>query len=126
MINHKRILVVDNEPMVLFTFRQTLQALGKTNEIVTARSGPEALREIRKKPCDLVITALTLPGMNGIELTETIRVLNPEATVVWITTDDSRGFASDAKRLGVTCCREKPLEIQEILQLAKDALGDDE
>jgi DNA-binding NtrC family response regulator len=126
MVAYKRILVVDRDAAVLFVFSHALQALGETNEIVTAGNGVEALNEFRKRPFDLVITCLEMPGLDGIELTASIKASNPEAAVIWVTIDSSYKFASDAERLGVVCCRDKPLEIWEILQLAKDALSDDE
>jgi CheY-like chemotaxis protein len=123
MIAHKRILVVDDEAMVLFIFNDTLQALGKTNEIVTAQSGLEALNEFKEKPFDLVITDLSMPGMDGVQLTEAIRTLNPETAVIWITAYGCHNVVSDAERLGVITCRDKPLEVPEILQMAREALN---
>jgi DNA-binding NtrC family response regulator len=126
VVAYKRILVVDDDAAVLFVFRETLRALGKTNEIVTAQSGLEALNEFRKKPFDLVVTDLKMPDMSGVELTEAIKALNSETPVIWITAHGAYQFTSDAERLGVTSCRDKPLEIWQILQLVQDALSDDE
>jgi DNA-binding NtrC family response regulator len=122
MIAHKRILVVDDEAMVLFIFNATLQELGNGNEIVTAQNGHEALEAFRKQPFDLVITDLSMPGMDGIQLTEAIKAAQPDTAVVWITAYGCHNVTSDASRLGVVGCRDKPLEVQEILQMAKEAL----
>jgi CheY-like chemotaxis protein len=46
---------------VLFVFRETLSALGKTNEIVTAQNGLEGLNEFNKKPFALIVTNLKMP-----------------------------------------------------------------
>jgi DNA-binding NtrC family response regulator len=126
MVAYKRILVVDDDPAVLFVFNETLQALDRTNEIVTAQNGLEALSELGKKPFDLVITDLNMPDMDGVQLTEAIRALHSEMPVIWVTGLTPYNFASDAERLGVICCRDKPLEIWQILQLARDAFSDDE
>jgi DNA-binding NtrC family response regulator len=123
MVTGKRILVVDSDAAVLFVYGQALQALGTSNEIVTAPNGFEAVDEFRKKPFDLVITGLKIARMDGIELTEAIKALKPETAVIWITAHGARNFASDADRLGVICCRDKPLEIREILQLVEEALS---
>jgi CheY-like chemotaxis protein len=123
MTEHKRILVVDDEPMVLFILHDALQALGSDYEIVTARNGLEALSSAQKSPFDLVITDLSMPGMGGIELTEAIKTQRPATPVIWITAYDSHDARADAKRLHVYSCRDKPLEISEILCLAKTALG---
>jgi CheY-like chemotaxis protein len=80
-----RILIVDDDPMVLFVFRDTLRDLGRGYEIVTTPSGLRALEEVSRKPVDLVITDLDMPDLNGIELTEAIGQASPDTAVVWIT-----------------------------------------
>jgi DNA-binding NtrC family response regulator len=126
MVACKRILVVDDEPMVLFIFEQALKALGKSNRIVTALSGLEALNEFRKEPFGLVITDLSMPGMDGIELTEAIKALSPNTAVIWITAYGCLAVVSQAVRLGVLTCRDKPIEVHEILRMARDALSGDQ
>jgi DNA-binding NtrC family response regulator len=123
MIAHKRILIVDDEAMVLFIFNDTLQSLGNTNEIITAQSGLEALNEFRKESFDLVITDLSMPGIDGVQLTEEIKALNPDTAVIWITAYGCHNVVTEAERLGVVYCRDKPLEVQEILHMARNALA---
>jgi CheY-like chemotaxis protein len=123
MIDQKRILVVDDEPTVLFILHDTLQALGSGYEIVTAQNGLEALDSARKDPFDLVITDLSMPDLNGIELTEAIKTQRPATPVIWITAYGSRNVLADARRLDVHSCRDKPLEVSEILYMAQEALG---
>jgi CheY-like chemotaxis protein len=124
MTAHKRILVVDDEAIVLLIFHDTLEALGDSYEIVTAQSGLEALDEARKKPFDLVITDMSMPGMDGVQLTEAIKTLHSDTAVIWITAYGCYHVSSEAERLGVITCRDKPLEVHEILQMTKDALAD--
>lgn len=119
----KRILVVDDEPAVLFVLHDTLMALGSEYEIVAADNGLEALDCVKKNPVDLVITDLSMPDMGGIELTEAIKAQRPNTPVIWITAYGSYNVYADAERLNVFSCRDKPLEISEILDLAKGALA---
>ena len=118
-----RVLVVDDDPMVLFVFSDTLRDLGDAYEIVTAQSGLKALDEVKEEPFDLVITDLTMPELNGVELTEAIRQTSPDTAVVWITAYGCHGRSADAARLEVYRCYDKPLEVDEILQIAREALG---
>jgi DNA-binding NarL/FixJ family response regulator len=117
-----RILVVDDDPMVLFAFRDTLRDLGDAYEIVTAQSGLKALDGVKEKPFDLVITDLSIPDLSGVELTEAIRRESPDTAVVWITAYGCHSVSSDAARLDIHGCYDKPLEVDEILQVARDAL----
>jgi two-component system response regulator YesN len=118
-----RILVVDDDPMVLFVFRDTLRDLVDAYEIVTAQSGLKALDEVKEEPFDLVITDLSMPDLGGIELTEAIRRESPDTVVVWITAYGCQRMSSVATRLDIHRCYDKPLEVDEILQVARDALG---
>jgi DNA-binding NtrC family response regulator len=123
MTVRKRILVVDDEAMVLFIFGDTLQALGEGYEIVTAQSGQEALDLAQKTPFDLVITDLSMPGIGGVQLTEAIKAKSPNTVVIWITAYGCHNVSAEADRLHVFRCRDKPLEVSEILQMAREALN---
>jgi DNA-binding NtrC family response regulator len=122
----RRILIVDDDPAVLMVFRDTLRGLGESHEIVTAQNGLDALEAFRKKPFDLIITDMKMPGMDGVQLTEHVKAHSPETSVIWVTAHGAYNYAADAQRLGVIYCIDKPLEVWQILQLAKDALSDDE
>jgi DNA-binding NarL/FixJ family response regulator len=117
------VLVVDDDPMVLFVFRDTLRRLGDVYEIVATQSGLKALDEVKEKPFDLVITDLTMPDLGGLELTEAIRQTSPNTAVVWITAYGCHNVSTDASRLKIHRCYDKPLEVDEILQIAREALG---
>jgi CheY-like chemotaxis protein len=118
-----RVLVVDDDPMVLFVFRDILSGLGDGYEIVAIQSGLEALDGVREEPFDLVITDLTMPDLGGVELTEAIRQTSPDTAVVWITAYGCHNVSTDAARLKIHRCYDKPLEVDEILQIAREALG---
>ena len=118
----RRILVVDDDPMVLLVFRDILGALGDAYEVVATQSGLEALDEVKQEPFDLVITDLNMPDLGGIELTEEIRQATPDTAVVWITAYGCRSRSMDAARLQIHSCYDKPLEVEEILQIACEAL----
>jgi DNA-binding NtrC family response regulator len=123
MTPRRRILLVDDDPMILLVFRDTLMELGNAYEIASTTTGLDALDEVEKEPVDLVITDLNIPDLGGVELTEAIRELSADTTVVWITAYGCHTVSADATRLGVHRCYDKPLEVDEILALAREALG---
>ena len=82
---NKRILLVDDEERVLFVLSSSLKKLGDDVEIVTAANGWEAWQMAQRSPFDLLITDLSMPVMDGIELTRAIKALYPQTAVVWIT-----------------------------------------
>jgi DNA-binding NtrC family response regulator len=122
MSEHKRILSVDDEERVLLVLRDSFATPGDDFEIVTARSGLEAVRKIKDTAFDLVITDLRMGDMDGVDLTEAIRTWDLAAMVIWITVYDCHKMQPEAERLGVYRCLDKPLEIEEIRKTVRKAL----
>jgi DNA-binding NtrC family response regulator len=118
----KRILLVDDEEGVLFVLSNTLKKLGDGVEIVTAHNGWEAWRYAQASPFDLIITDLRMPVMDGVELTQAIRTLTADTTVIWMTAYGAHLRGAEVERLQVYRCLEKPLQVTEIRRVASEAL----
>jgi len=118
----KRILIVDDEARVLLILHDTLKRLGDSFEVLTAQSSSEALIKIQQQSFDLVITDLRMPGMDGVELTRALKHICPTTRVIWITAYGCHKASDDFLKLGVFRCLDKPLEIKQIRQVAKEAL----
>ncbi|MBQ4074697.1 MAG: response regulator transcription factor [Clostridia bacterium] len=67
----KRILLVDDEPLILKGLRFTLEQEGY--EILTAADGEEALKVFFEQPVDLVLLDVMLPKLDGIQVCQRIR-----------------------------------------------------
>lgn len=67
----KRILLVDDEPLILKGLRYTLEQEGY--DILTAADGEEALQVFFEQPIDLVLLDVMLPKMDGIQVCQRIR-----------------------------------------------------
>jgi DNA-binding NtrC family response regulator len=117
------ILIVDDEERVLFVLQNALRKLEKDFKVLTAHTADDALRKARDGCCDVVITDLIMPDIDGIEFTEQIRDMEGAPTVVWMTAYGCQSFKTEAERLGVFRCVEKPIEIHQIRQLAQEALA---
>ena len=127
MSEQKHILVVDDDERVLLILDRTLRTLENGYRIETAQSGQEALEKARQVPIALLMTDLVMPGMDGVELTEAIRDLNADAAVIWMTAHGCHRFSSEAARLSIHDCLEKPIRVKDIrqavLKALKDAIG---
>lgn len=121
--NRRMILIVDDEERVLFVLRNALTKLDSDFDVVTASTGEDGLRKARDVPFDLVITDLIMADMDGVEFTEKIRRLRSQVAVVWMTAYGCQSFKSEAERLGVYRCIEKPLEIHEFREVARQAMA---
>jgi two-component system response regulator HydG len=122
----KRVLVVDDEVNVRFVMHDALARLGGEYEVVTAQNGHEAMEKITAMPFDLILTDLRMPDMDGVELTEAIRASHPNAVVIWMTAYGCHHVRAQAARLRVYDCLDKPVELPEILRIAREALAGSE
>ncbi len=120
MYSCKRILIVDDEPQVVFVLRHSLRKLGNAYEILTATNGQEALDKIKVTSFNLLITDLAMPGMNGVALTENARTIDPNLKIVWLTAYDH--WKAEAERLGVYRYMLKPVDIDLVRQIVQEEM----
>jgi HD-like signal output (HDOD) protein len=74
----KRILFVDDEPMVLSGLQRSLRAMGQEWEMAFVTSGSEALQRMAQQPFDIIVTDMRMPGMSGTELLEEVKHRFPQ------------------------------------------------
>jgi len=115
-----RVIVADDEEIVLSLVRDTLEDEGL--EVEVALNGPEALKLIEATPADLIITDIRMPHMNGIELASRARELCPEVVVIFMTGYADLNSAKDAIKQGAFEYILKPFELTEIRQAVAKAV----
>jgi CheY-like chemotaxis protein len=84
---HGKVLLVEDDELVLTTTAQLLEELGAT--VTKARSAEDALRRLEAASFDLVIADYRLPGSSGVELVRQARQKQPMITAALITGDPS-------------------------------------
>ena len=112
------VLLVDDEPGVLFTLSELLAERG--HRVLTARSGDEALTKL--EDADTVVTDLSMPGMDGLELTGHIVQRDPTLPVLLLTAHGSERVAVAAMKQGAYDYLAKPFDIDEIAVVIERAL----
>ncbi len=117
----KKVLVVDDDRRVLELLREFLQRMGL--EVTTAATGPDALAIIEKGDLDVLLTDLVLPGIDGLELLESLGRMPMPPVAVVLTGHGSIESAVRAMRLGAFDYITKPLHLEEIRIVLKKALG---
>ncbi len=115
-----RILAVDDEKIILDSFRKTLVGAGYS--IDTVEEGSEALGLIRKHDYDFVFTDLRMPGMDGVEVTKAVRHLRPDIDVIVITGYASIESAVETVRFGAMDYVQKPFTEDELLECVNTSL----
>jgi two-component system response regulator AtoC len=112
------VLLVDDEPGVLFTLSEVLTDRG--HRVVTARSGAEALTKL--DDAETVVTDLSMPGMDGLELMTQIVARDPALPVLLLTAHGSERVAVAAMKQGAYDYLAKPFDIDEITVVIERAL----
>lgn len=109
----KRILLVEDDRLARFAIKDLLERNGF--EVVEAADGRAAVSLYRPGAFLAVITDLKMPGMNGIEVLETLRSQDPQAAVIVITAYGTIETAVEAIRKGAADYVTKPFDAAEIL-----------
>ena|ERR1017187_232820 len=106
----RRILVVDDEPLV----RQTVQMLlnGDGYVVDEAESGTEALAVFEPGKFDLIFTDYFMPAMKGDELAAAIKKRSPSQPVVMLTAYPEKLQSSDCPLGGIDSFICKPFELE--------------
>lgn len=108
----KRILVVDDEPLVCDAVKMMLEFDGHVVE--TAGSAKAALLLIEKEQYDVVITDFEMPMVKGDELAAVIKARNPRQPVVMITAYAEMLRASGNPLTGIDSIISKPFLLEDL------------
>jgi len=115
-----RILAVDDEPVILDSFRKILVLAGYS--VDTVESGQEALGLVRKNDYDFVFTDLKMPGMDGLDVTKAVKHLRPDIDVAIITGYGTIETAVSGMKYGASDYVEKPFTEDELVEFANRLL----
>src|SRR3989304_8618017 len=92
-------------------------------EGVPAHTGPEALEKIPWLPPNLMMLALRLPEMHGLEVLERAKTADPDLEVIVITAVHEVETAVEAMRLGAFTYVVKPFDVDQLRDLTERALA---
>ena len=120
MVAARKVLVVDDEPLVTMGCSRILGEVGY--EVDIACNGQEGLSRAFGERFDLVVTDLRLPDLDGMELVRALRKQRPGTAVIIITGYGSVPSAVEAVKLGVADYVEKPFTPRQIADVVDRAL----
>ena len=113
------ILLVDDD----HSLRNMLSfVLGKEGyQVDEAVSGMDALKKLKTRKYDLVISDIRMPGLNGIDLLKKIKTHDQELPVIMITAYAATHDAIEAMKLGAEDFLEKPVDMKVLLEKISEA-----
>jgi DNA-binding NtrC family response regulator len=109
----KKILVIDDEPIVRISCKRTLVPEGY--DVTLADSGRAGIEILEKDPFDLILLDLKMPDMGGIDVLKVIMERWPATKVIIVTGYSTVDTAVEALRLGAFNHIEKPFTPDSIL-----------
>ncbi len=115
-----RLLVVDDEAAALKNLSHLFRKEGY--EVVARQSGQAALKELREKEFDVVLTDLRMKGVDGLVVLRQAREAQPDVEVIVITGHATLDSAVGAMKEGAFHYVAKPYRLDEVRQVVKSAL----
>ncbi len=119
-MSQRTILIVEDEELMRSILRRLLEGSGY--EVVTADSAEAALSAFAENEISVTLTDIKMSGMDGIELLDRLKGIDPEALVVVMTAFSSVDTAVAALRKGAYDYVTKPFVNEDILQTVKNAI----
>jgi CheY-like chemotaxis protein len=117
----KRVLVVDDEPMIRQLVADFLVDAGYLTQ--TAANGSEALRVMKQLKPDAIVLDLMMPTLDATGFVELLR-LNPHySRVPIVVMTAAYNAAEEAARLGAQACVSKPFEMEDLVDKVGQLIG---
>ncbi|MCK5153220.1 MAG: sigma-54-dependent Fis family transcriptional regulator [Spirochaetales bacterium] len=115
-----KILIIDDEPGIRTVLSDIIR--DEHHQVLTAGDGFEGLAILKEESVDLVILDVWLPNMGGIDVLKEIKKEYPNIEVIMISGHANIDIAVKAVKLGAYDFLEKPLSLDKIINLIKNAL----
>jgi CheY-like chemotaxis protein len=119
----KSILIADDDAALLVILAEAFCLNGHWCNVLTARSGAEALDILKAMPVDLVLTDLDMPDMDGFELLSQMRTRHSAVPVLVMTGAASKHTEERLRELGVSHYVTKPLNLRHLANEVTDRLA---
>ena len=113
-----KILIIDDERAIRNTLKEILETEGY--EVDVAETGEVGLTKVGKTDYDLVFSDVKMPGLDGIEFLEKAQLHCP---VIMISGHGNIETAVEAMKKGAWDFMEKPLDLNRLLQMTKNAIA---
>ncbi len=116
MSTKARVLLVDDEPLVLDSLHAIVSHEGKY-DIDLAENGTIALNKTLQEDYSIIVTDLMLRDITGIELLKTVKARKPETQVIMVSGKGTIDFAVEAMKMGTFDFLTKPYSPPHLLQI---------
>ncbi len=113
------VLVVDDEPGIRQSFKMVLK---DRFHVLLAEDGKQAIETLTKNPVDLILLDILLPDINGLDLLEKLKAIDPSPEVIMVTAVKEIQTAVRAIKLGAYEYIIKPFLVDDVIHIINRAL----
>jgi DNA-binding NarL/FixJ family response regulator len=118
-----RILIVDDEELVLSSIEYMFHQLDDMRVAATARNGQEALQQLEHQAVDMLLLDMQMPVMDGLSLIRHIRATGSQLPILVLTTFQEKEAIVQALASGANGYLLKGVETDKLLQSIRDVLN---
>jgi DNA-binding NtrC family response regulator len=118
----KRVLVVDDDQVILSSFAHSLSKHGY--DVETAETGHEAIEKCKSGSYDLTLLDIRLPDMDGTQLLEQLQEIEPKMITIMVTGYASLDSALRSLILQANAYVLKPVDPDELLKVVRATLNE--
>ena len=119
----KKILIVEDNQVVGDALKLTISNMDASYEAVCVYDGYQALDLVRQTFFDLVITDYCMPGIDGLELRETIQEISPKTEIIVISAFQEDAIAQVFSEMSVENFLPKPFSYEQIHRIVKNTIA---
>ncbi len=120
-MSEAKILIVDDEEELRENLRDLLEFFGY--EVVAASSGEEALKLFSSQDFNAALFDIQLPGIDGLELLQRIKKIQPDLPVAMVSASSVRGVLAQAEQYGADRTILKPYSPEDMRQAVEEMLA---
>ncbi|MGO9379672.1 MAG: response regulator [Dissulfurispiraceae bacterium] len=120
----KKVLIVDDEPLILFSLARALKGSGLA--IKTVDNGSAAIEEVRQSTYQLCFLDLCLPDMNGIDVMLKIKQHSPECNIVIMSSSSVDAATKELIEKNASLFIPKPFELTYVKAIAQQLTDDNQ
>ncbi|WP_019913483.1 response regulator transcription factor [Paenibacillus sp. HW567] len=118
-----KVFIVDDEPFIIEGLYDIVDWAGMGMEIVgRAENGQEALEALTSLRADILITDISMPLMNGLDLIRAVRRIQPALKVIILSGYDEFGYLKEGMTLGIENYLLKPINLEEFKATLSNAV----
>lgn len=110
----KRVLIVDDSPIIHALLRKTLENNGY-EVCANAHNGKEGLQLFAQYEPDITFLDVTMPIMNGLQAATEIKKSHPDAKIIMLTAMGDDEIRSEADKIGIDAFLKKPFDDYKII-----------